>query len=324
VERELSIFGRTVSIVDHDESHYLAGVSKDYELDTLSVFAAFCEPHFNALDVGANIGLTAIALGRLCSKGKVFAIEATPEVFGYLRANVARARLANVACENMAASSTAGQLTITFVPSASTGGFISQKYPLKGDGYRHCAVPARPLDEYIKTTGVDRIDFMKIDVEGFELEVLRGARQTIERCKPVIYCEVNHWCLNVFRRISLPDFIEEVFTFCPHVLAVGSDLQYLDLSDADSLHRFYHDHTTKMAFMNLVCGFDKSALVAKLDRAASCYHIECARGALSQECELERSGLRSQRDGLLNFRSWRHAAILRRLWALRRYVRRAA
>jgi FkbM family methyltransferase len=265
VERVLNIFGQPTTIADHDESRYLAGASTDYEPDTLAVFAAFCEPRFNVLDVGANIGLTAIALGRLCSRGKVFAIEASPETYGYLKSNVARARLANVTCENMAASSASGHLNITFTPSCSAGGFISQKYQIAGYDYRHYTVRACAIDEYLRTTGVSHIDFIKADVEGFEIEVLRGARQTIERCRPVIYCEVNHWCLNIFRRLPLPDFIEELFTFCPHLFAVDADLQYLDLSDRDSLHKFYHDHTTRLAYMNLICGFDKRALVAKLD-----------------------------------------------------------
>jgi FkbM family methyltransferase len=323
VERTLNILGRPVSVVDHDGSRYLSAIPTDYERDTLSVFAAFCAPHFNALDVGANIGLTAIALGNLCSSGKVFAIEASPDTFKYLRENIARAGLANVSCANLAASATAGELPFTFAPAFSAGGFISQKYDVSGDPrdtYLSCTVRACPIDEYLKRTGVDRIDFIKVDVEGFELEVLRGAKQTIERCKPVIYCEVNHWCLNVFRRLSLPDFIEEVFSFCPHVFAIGADLEYLDLSDRSSLQRFYHDHTTRFAFMNLICGFDKNALLARLNYLSDCYQSALARNALVSE----RDALFSERNALLNSRSWRYSAPLRRLWALKRYVRRAA
>ena len=323
MERMLSILGRPVSVVDHDGSRYLAEIPVDYERDTLSVFAAFCAPHFNALDVGANIGLTAIALGSLCSSGKVFAIEASPETFKFLSENIARAGLANVSCANLAASSTSGDLPFTYSPAFSAGGFISQKYELSGDPhdkYLSCTVQACPIDDYVKSKGVDRIDFIKIDVEGFELEVLRGAKQTIERCKPVIYCEVNHWCLNVFRRLSLPDFIEELFSFCPHVFAIGSDLEYLDLSHRKSLHRFYHDHTTRFAFMNLICGFDKNALLARLSYLSDFHQSTLARNILATE----RDALCCERDALLNSRSWRYSAPLRRLWALKRYVRRAA
>jgi hypothetical protein len=190
-----------------------------------------------------------------------------------------------------------------------------------------------PVDEYVESLGIDPVDFIKIDVEGFELEVLRGARRTIQKWKPLLVCEVNHWCLNVFQRKCLPDFVEEVFTFCPHVFAIDSDLQYLDLSDPASLHRFYHDHTTRFAYMNLLCGFDKDTLLVKLDWLPRFYGLEVARNALRSELESEktvlraelqseRNALRSERDALLNSRSWRYTTPLRRLWDLKRRLLR--
>jgi hypothetical protein len=173
----------------------------------------------------------------------------------------------------------------------------------------HFPVRACSVDEYVKRISLHRVDFLKIDVEGFELEVLRGAKRTIERCKPLIYCEVNHWCLNVFQRICLPDFIEEVQAFCPHVFAIDTDLQYLDLSDPSSLTRFYRAHATKFQFLNLLCGFDKQALLVKLESLES----SCQRVA-------EYNARRSMPEAYANSRGWRHAAPLRPLRALKRYL----
>jgi hypothetical protein len=98
----------------------------------------------------------------------------------------------------------------------------------------------------------------------------------------------------------------------------------LDLSDRGSLQRFYRDHTTRFAFMNLVCGFDKNALLTKLSGLAAFYQFAIDRNVLLHELLVERDAFRDQRDALLNSRSWRYAAPLRRLWALQRYIRRAA
>ena len=111
-------------------------LSTNFEPETLSVFAAFCRPRSNVLDIGSNIGLTAIALGNACHRGRVFAIEASPETFQYLESNVRRAGLANVRCENLAASSTSGELEVTFVPSYSSGAFVSEKYQLPGHSHK--------------------------------------------------------------------------------------------------------------------------------------------------------------------------------------------
>jgi FkbM family methyltransferase len=265
MERTIKIFDRPVTIADRDESRYLSTMAESFEPDVLSIFATFCGRRSNALDVGANIGMTAIALGRLCSKGKVLAVEASPDTFLYLKANVAQAGLSNVTCVNMAASSVAGRLEISVHPSFSAGAFITNKYPADFQGMLHHTVPARTIDEVVDTAGMSRVNFMKIDVEGFELEVIRGAQQTIKRCKPVIFCEVNHWCLNVLQRIALPDFIDEMRANFPHLFAVHADGSYIDLSNKGSLHHFYHQHVVTMAYMNLLCGFDKHLLVKRLE-----------------------------------------------------------
>ena len=88
--------------------------------------------------------------------------------------------------------------------------------------------------------------------------------------------------------MSLPDFIEEMFTFCPHMFAIDANLAVLDSSDPGSLHKFYHDHTTRMAYMNLVCGFDKQALMAKLRCLTACYELEVQRQAVLQESNAQR------------------------------------
>jgi precorrin-6B methylase 2 len=112
VERTIQLLGKNISLVDCDDSHYLTNIPETFEIDTLSAFASICEPHFIVLDIGANIGLTAIALARFCSKGKVFAVEASPDTFQYLKENIARAGLKNVSCENMAASAVSGHLML--------------------------------------------------------------------------------------------------------------------------------------------------------------------------------------------------------------------
>ena len=85
MERTIQLLGKAIPIVDCDESHYLTNISETFETDTLSTFAAICQPRFNVLDIGANIGLTAIALARFCPKGNVFAVEASPDTFEYLK-----------------------------------------------------------------------------------------------------------------------------------------------------------------------------------------------------------------------------------------------
>lgn len=59
-------------------------------------------------------------------------------------------------------------------------------------------VPMGTVDGIVDALGLDRVDFIKVDVEGFEPQVLKGALQTIERFNPIIYLEFNSWCLMAF------------------------------------------------------------------------------------------------------------------------------
>ncbi len=111
----------------------------------------------------------------------------------------------------------------------------------------------------VNSLNLQQIDFIKIDVEGFEGHVLRGARQTLLSNKPVVVLELNHWCLNAFQRTSIPDFFDFLRSIFPVLLAVDGS-SYMDLhNDSDSYIVMYH-HIMQMRFLNIVAGFDETRL----------------------------------------------------------------
>ena len=128
------------------------------------------------LDIGANIGCISQAL--VVSGMRVIAFEPQPEVFKLLDENVV--------CEkyNVALGSVAGVAKMPKVYYSAKGNFGGLGIGAKSI-YGSYDVPVRTLDSF----GLDDVGFMKIDVEGFELEVLRGGRETINRCKPIMYIE---------------------------------------------------------------------------------------------------------------------------------------
>ena len=115
----------------------------------------------------------------------------------------------------------------------------------------------RQLDEVVKSLDLLTIDFIKIDVEGFEGHVLRGARQVLSSNRPVVVLELNHWCLNAFQRTSIPDFFDLLRSIFPILLAVDGS-NYMDLHDeSDSYVVMYH-HILQMRFPNILAGFDET------------------------------------------------------------------
>jgi FkbM family methyltransferase len=143
-----------------------------------AAFKAALRPGHVAFDVGANVGCYTVLLGQLVSPGgRVFAFEPSPQAFRGLTQHIALNRLQGVAVSTRSAVADregAGD----FVLSGSTGtDRLASANEVPGNSVTHVTVVT--LDDFCAREGL-RPDFVKIDVEGAELAVLRGARRTIQ------------------------------------------------------------------------------------------------------------------------------------------------
>lgn len=151
------------------------------------------EPGMTFLDVGANLGIySLVAAHKLAGNGRVISFEPAPRECARLklhfRWNGFHSPEARI--ERVALGADYGEQRFFEV---RTGGDTSRnglRVPQSKDGIREISTPVVTLDRYAAKRGLPKIDFIKLDVEGGEMDVLRGAPGTLLRHRPVLLCEV--------------------------------------------------------------------------------------------------------------------------------------
>ena len=172
------------------------------EVDAALALLSMRRQHFGpgvvAIDGGANVGVHTIEWARhMHGWGRVIAFEAQEAVFYALAGNIALNNCWNATARWSALGEQEGFIDVPEPDYLSPGSFgslevrqragtefIGQKVSYQA---QDCVrTPMQPIDAW----NLERLDFLKLDVEGMEQEVLRGARATLARCKPIILVEV--------------------------------------------------------------------------------------------------------------------------------------
>ena len=166
-------------------------------LDLLRIRRANYGEPVVAIDCGANIGVFTLEWARLMRGwGTVYAFEPQEKIYYALAGNVALNNCLNVTARLAAAGAHCGKLAVPPVDYCVPSSFGSLELT-EADGNEYIGQnidysrPAQHVDLVtIDALQLPRIDLLKIDVEGMEFEVLQGARESIERCRPEIVVEV--------------------------------------------------------------------------------------------------------------------------------------
>lgn len=141
-------------------------------------------------DIGANIGAWSLVLSEAVGEnGRVFAYEPTLTTYETFSRNVALNSIGNIAACRYALSNTNNKIKLYHDIDCSRNSLGHTRTTLDVLAYEE--VRARTLDDLVSEHALERLDFIKIDVEGAEPLVLEGARRTLKRFKPTILFEVN-------------------------------------------------------------------------------------------------------------------------------------
>ena len=154
----------------------------DFERNEREFLKAYLKPGDMFVDVGANIGLfSLIAAKVLGPSGKVYAFEPTGRIYDRLTYNVRLNAFEEVSCFRLALSDEVGTQSL-FVSRDGFDAWNSFAHPVAGQSFEREEVECETLDNFAKKhTLLGRVSMMKLDVEGWEIPVLYGARETLAR-----------------------------------------------------------------------------------------------------------------------------------------------
>lgn len=170
---------------------YMLGL---YEGETVNALLSYLKQGDTFFDVGGHFGQYAVAAGvKVGDTGTVHTFEPGPVQSEYLRKNLELNKLSHVTLANVALSDEPGELGL-HVPSLPDIGRSQLVDPATDEGA--IKVTVTTLDDYCRENGIERIDVMKVDVEGAEFGVFKGAPRVIRDFPPkaIFYESVDSLC----------------------------------------------------------------------------------------------------------------------------------
>lgn len=158
---------------------------KNFEEDESLLLTSLGRDKDVIFDVGANIGFYTVLLGKRYPNSRIFAFEPSSREFNLLEENVITNAISNANLFQIALSDRIGKQDL-FIDEINHG---TNSLKARKVGSNAELVQLITIDHFVESHKIQKVDLMKIDVEGSELEVLRGGSETILKYKPVIFIE---------------------------------------------------------------------------------------------------------------------------------------
>jgi FkbM family methyltransferase len=202
----VKIFDRSYKVFGYSDEGWfniLARMGK-YEEFNLYNLRPLIRPDAVCLDVGANLGCMTLAMASLAPEGKILAFEPDPKTWEALKLTVKASGYSNILSYPFALGVDGARGT--FIEDAQ---WRSSSHFVPGVGEEFMVG--------IDSMNLPRVDLIKIDVEGAELDVLEGAQDTLQRCKPVVVMEFNSFAFVHYRSIVPRQALDRIFAIFPRV-----------------------------------------------------------------------------------------------------------
>ena len=179
------------------------------------------------IDAGANIGSFSVFASNIAKRVTVYSFEPVKSTFDILRRNTES--YPNIHCYNLGLGNKEGTKEIFVYPGSTGGstfkdsGMISARQNRVDELHKEYASIVT-IDDFVEKNKIAKVDFIKIDTEGYELQILDGAKNTIEKFSPIISVSAYH---HDYDKLEIPKLVNSINSRYKHDLFAGYEEDFI-------------------------------------------------------------------------------------------------
>lgn len=250
--KQINFKGIDLELTGNENDHYFKHIERIMAKNAFDGFARrFCPTQGVVLDVGANIGATALMAMRWMRQGHIICFEPGQQTFRNLQTNIDRNTNPGdnkITLENQAIGAEPG--TLRFAETVfSAGSHVVTDAHMDPGKTGTVSVPVTTLDTYIAQAGLDKVDIVKVDVEGHEIPLLNGSANLLSQKDAVWFVEFNSWTLIAHGNASPRDFLDAFRETGMNVYLVRGE-KYQPIVTAQDFFQLMHFNIVKSGCVN--------------------------------------------------------------------------
>jgi len=222
-EKIITVNGYKISVIPDDP-----GISSElrifnvHEPITTHITLQELKKDMTCLDIGSNIGYYVLMESKAVGdKGMVIAIEPSPKNFQQMKKSLELEKTSNVDAYNFAAGEEDGESDFLIHERSNCSKIIPKGEPLP-EFANVIKIPLKKIDSFIEDKKLNRLDFIRMDIEGYEIKLFEGLWNTLRKFKPMIQMEFHDIQFNIeektkfFQRLKKEGY--EIKYFIPRLL----------------------------------------------------------------------------------------------------------
>ena len=216
-----------------------------YEKEVGDLMKKIVKPGDVFLDLGANIGYFSLLVAINSPSVKVISFEPVASLFQNMNDNISLNNTKNITTVNAAVGEMSEEREL-FVSAPDNLGMSSFHQPENYSGKKE-RVRVETIDDWFRTSGLAKIDIVKLDIEGSELAALKGMKEVLQKQKPVLIVEINPETLSMFnlKPTDICDYLKHL-NFEGFLILENDGLDHLNEQEIDQITNVLFIHNEKI------------------------------------------------------------------------------